>query len=511
MKNIDYYLTKSSVLFTGVFVLGMTLSWSFPPHAISWWPILAVAIFLLGLEKQSSAKQSFCYGYIFYLGAGIAFIGQWFSYYFRLQLGCGYFVSYCLTMILCFYSALYLGIISWLYHKLKTSVPAINLLLLFPALWTTTELLRDLFFPRSWYALGYTQVNNLLARGYYPLLGVYFVTFIVVFAAGLVALPFMQRNVRQLRLSLVALFGLGVISYSLAQINYTQPYGKSLRVALLQPSIFSTKNYTMDTLLSIEKISQQLIEQVEAQLIVLPETVFGTGLNYLSPGYLEHLNQIVTAKNASLIFGTPIHELAGEEQTGSVISTNPEHPIYRKHHLVPFGEYNPLKDTFLAPLLGDAASMITEYTPGATRQIPTELYGQKFALDICYENAINDFVAQNAKDATIMLNQSDLSWYGKTNMKDAFFQFSQARALENQRYFLQDGNTGDTAIINRYGQVESKIEPYVAGAAIGMAQGYSGVTPFERFGNLPLWLLCGGIIILAALWRAKIRANSKRG
>jgi apolipoprotein N-acyltransferase len=46
-----------------------------------------------------------------------------------------------------------------------------------------------------------------------------------------------------------------------------------------------------------------------------------------------------------------------------------------------------------------------------------------------------------------MLNQSDLSWYGQTTMKNDFFQFSQARALENQKYFLQDGNTGDTAFI----------------------------------------------------------------
>jgi apolipoprotein N-acyltransferase len=102
-----------------------------------------------------------------------------------------------------------------------------------------------------------------------------------------------------------------------------------------------------------------------------------------------------------------------------------------------------------------------------------------------------------------MLNQSDLSWYGQTTMKNDFFQFSQARALENQKYFLQDGNTGDTAFINRDGQVESHIEAYAAGAAVGMVQGYQGATPFARLGNTPIWLLCSLTIILTLFLRSK--------
>ena len=489
-------------LFTGVFVLGLTMCLAFPPHAISWWSVPALAIFIYGLSQQAGKWRNFFYGYIFYIGASWAFIGQWFSYYFRLQIGCGYLLSYFLTFILCLYVSLYIGLICLVYNQIKTRWTSFNYLVLFPALWVLTELARDLLFPRSWYALGYTQVDNLLFRGYYALFGVYFVSWLLVTISGGIALCLTRATRRNLLITLLSLAGFALISLALAQIQYTVSYGKPIKVSLLQPSVFSSKNYTMDTLLSIEQISQQLVESSNAQLIVLPETVFGTGMNYLTTGYLDKLNQIVADKNAVLIFGTPIHGENGLEQTGSVISTDLTNPIYRKHHLVPFGEYNPLKDTFLAPLLGNTASMITEYSAGAIKQSPTLIYDQLFALDICYENTINDFVAENAAPATIMLNQSDLSWYGETNMKDAFFQFSQARALENQKYFLQDGNTGDTAIINQKGQVEVKIPAYVAGDATGMVQGYSGSTPFVKWGNLPLIILCG-LSIGFALFRHK--------
>lgn len=489
MSKISLLLSKKRWLFSGVFILGMLLSWSFPPHALSLSLIPVLGLFLYGLERQSGFWRSFAYGYLFYLGAGIAFIGQWFSYYFHSQVGAGYLLSYFLTLILCLYAAIYIGLISWFYSRFKTPYPLVNLLLLMPSLWVLTELLRDTFFPRSWYALGYTQVNNYFFRGYFSLFGVYGVSFILLALSGLLAWLIINHHKHQLIAGVISLSIFTAVSLGLANLEYTHKIGKPLTVALVQPSVFSTKNYTMQILLEIENTSRELIERTQADLIVLPETVFGTGLNYLTPGYLDELNQIVADKKAILLFGTPIHNPDGSEQTGIVASNDTANPLYLKHHLVPFGEYNPLQNTWLAPLLGNSASLIENYLPGAEVQPPAQLLGEKFAFNICYENAINSFVAENARNAGIMLNQSDLSWYGKTVMKDAFFQFSQARALENQRYFLQDGNTGDTAIINNHGEVISSIPPYQPGVAIGKVQAFAGETPFEKWGNYPVLLL----------------------
>lgn len=500
LTNLITKPTPQFILGRGILIfgLGLSLGLAFPPHALQAVIVLNMLIFIYGLEKNF-LRSAFIYGYIFYLGAGIVFIGSWFSYYFRLQLESSYFVSYLLTLVLCLYAAIYIGVICALYKWLKLPHKLFNLTLLFPSLWTLTELLRGTFFPRSWYAFGYTQVTNPLFRGYFPLLGVYFVSWLILAISGWCVYCILNHNHKKwLKLTTgLAIFSL--ISFGLAQIKYTHPIGKPLRIALLQPNIFSTKNYTPLTLLSLEHAAQSLVTKTNADILILPETMFGTTYEYLTPGFLDSLQHIVQAKNASLIFGTSLEGPNNELYTGDVNIEELNHPIYLKHNLVPFGEYNPLKNTSLAWMLGTTAAQITEYTAGESNSLPANIKGQKFAFNICYENTINDFVAQNARSASILLNQSDLSWYGKTNMKDAFFQFSQARALENQRYFLQDGTTGDTAIINQNGAVEVQIPPYIAGAASGMVQGYTGLTPFQILGNWPIWLWSILVILVAVI------------
>lgn len=500
LNPVIYYLLIGS--------LGATLNLAFPPHALPWLVFMTMTIFGLGLEQRGK-KSSFWYGYTFYLGAVISFIGYWFSYYFRLQLGCGYVVSYTLTGIICLYTSLYIGVICALYTRLKTQNYLINLVLIFPSLWVLTELVRGLFFPRSWYALGYTQVDSLIFRGYYPLFGVYFVSWLIVAIAGLISCYILQVALNPkiwlpaLGKFLVTGLIFTLVSYGLAQIKYTHKYGKTVTIALVQPNIFSSKDYNQLTLISIEEAATAQIYQNQADIFVLPETVFGTDYHFLSPGYLENLQTIMRNYNAALIFGTPIHGENDTRMTGVVKLNDLDNPVYIKHNLVPFGEYNPLKGTFLNPLLIAAVgNQLSNYIAGDKIQPPANIKGQKFVFNICYENAINDFVAKSAKYATILLNQSDLSWYGRTSMKDAFFQFSQARALENQRYFLQDGNTGDTAIINQNGEVEYKLPAFIPGTLVGKAAGYSGITPFQIVRNFPIWILCCGILITVLFFKS---------
>ena len=562
-------------------LIGATLSLSFPPFAINapmnYLVFITMTIFIGGLvrlvsdnkpnppDKSSQPNKfnklvkssilhmfnrfntlnipSFYYGYFFYLGSVIAFIGYWFSYYFRLQLGCSHLISYALTMIICLYTSLYIGIICYIFAKLKTKSKFFNLVILFPSLWVLTELIRGQFFPRSWYALGYTQVDNYLFRGYYPLFGVYFVSWLVVAISAwmvycilyIVKLKifkpnrteidkttnkyntksklklYLSLNLSKLLIIITSSISFIILSLILANINYTKKYGTPITIALLQPSIFSSKNYDYDTLLELENVSEQLIKHdktKKADLIVLPETVFGTYYGNLTPDYLSSINSYLKHSNQILIFSTPLYNDNMTHSTGIVISDKLESPIYIKHHLVPFGEYNPIKDTILAPLTNSFNNQIGDYISGNLHQPPTTILGQRFAFNTCYENTINDYVADNAKSATILLNQSDLSWYGKTKMKDAFLQFSQGRALETQRYFLQDGNTGDTVVINPHGIIEASITPFTAGVLSVKVQGYSGITPFQYYGNIPIWIICITVLIIAIIIRmTKIQHN----
>ncbi len=484
------------------FLIGLSLWLAFPPNAFGFMVFVSLSCFILGLER---IKSGFWYGYAFYLGAVIAFIGYWFSYYFRLQLGTGYILSYLLTSLICFYTAFYIGIISFAYSRIKTCFSLFNLAFLFPSLWVITELVRGFFFPRSWYALGNTQVDSIIFRGYYPLFGDYFVSWLVVAIAGIIVYCCLNYSFR-LWVKLVA--GLAVfftISYFLSGIQYTKPYGKPIKVALVQPNIFSTTMFDLNKQIILENVSFQLASNASADLIILPETIFGIDYHYLTYGYFDKLKNLARQKNARLIFGSPINWPTSPHQTGILDISHPETPIYLKHYLVPFGEYNPLRGTFLEPVLDSIGFRIANYIPGEYKQKPIEMLGQKFVFNLCYENTINDYVAENAKTATILVNQSDLSWYGRTTMKDDSLQFSQARALENQRYFIQDGNSGDTVIINPQGRIEKRLPPFISDTLVSNVQGYSGITPFEFWQNFPIWLLCIISILIALILKYKYK------
>lgn len=488
---------KSSIVrYILALLLGGSLVFAFPPNARSYLIFVSMTLFILGLHHRYT-KSSFCYGYSFYLGAVVSFIGYWFSFYFRSQLGTGYIVSYLLTLIICFYTAFYIGIISFLYNKLRTLNNSFNLVVLLPSLWVLTELVRGLFFPRSWYVLGNILVDNPLFSGYYPIFGVYFVSWLIVAIAGFFCyfISFSLKSRTCLVFSLCIVIVWVGVSYVLSQIRYTHKYGSPISVALLQPSVFSTSFLTRQKLMETEDITQKLVKDANAKLIILPETIFGTDPHYLSDGYLDKLKELTKGK--VLVFGSPINWPAEPHQSGVVSLNNPNKLIYTKHYLVPFGEYIPLQGNPIMDFLVNSIGFnIINYLPGRYLQNPLIIDGQKFAFNICYENTINDFVAKNAKAATILINQSDLSWYGKTVMKDASLQFSQARALENQRYFLQDGNTGDTAVINPIGKIEQQIPAFESGSIVTNIQGYSGTTPFEFMGNIPIWLFS----ILSILW-----------
>ena len=483
-------------------LLGASAALAFPPYSSPWLIFVTMAVFVAMLNNAVQ-RPGFGYGYIFYIGASWAFIEHWFSYYFRLNLHCGYLVSYLLTFVVCLYVALYIGGVTWAYQRLRSRWPSFNLLILLPTLWTLTELIRGEFFPRSWYVLAYTQVANPLFRGYFPLFGMYFVSWLMLFLCGLLVYAYSSRRYLRVSLGLMAFL---VLSYGLAEIQYSVKNGRPLKVALVQPNVISSLDFDPSLLLKLENIVTQQIELNSATVYVLPETVFGTRLENLSAGFLAAIKTQLAAKNALLLFGSPFLSAAGREQAGTLqLDGDDLGYVYIKRNLVPWGEHDPLAGTFLESWSRQIAGRNIEMLAGPANQEPALVLQQKIAINICYENSINDFVGFSAQDASIILNQSDLSWYGDSEMQEASLQFSQARALENQRYFLQDANTGITAVINPRGVIEARLAKNISATLVAMVQGYRGQTPFQFWGNFPLWVWSLLVILSAAFIRRRYK------
>jgi len=295
---------------------------------------------------------------------------------------------------------------------------------------------------------------------------------------------------------------------SAKNIVYTQVYGKPLKISMLQGNIEESAKWSTHENLGVYT---SLVKDASGDLILIPETAIAQFERDLPTGYLENLTKIAQAKKASLVVGMPkIIDKQDNYVNAAVLLTDPGHEYYAKYHLVPYGEYIPLKWLF-GPLYKLVSLPMVSFTPGNLDQAPLVVANQKLAFNICYENGFNSELLKSASNSTIMVNLSDMVWYGTTIAKDEHLQISQARALENQRYFIQDTNTGLTAVIKPNGAIQSKLPSFKREILTDYVYGRVGVTPFERFGNYLIIALIILIIILGFMynWINKLKSKSK--
>ena len=163
---------------------------------------------------------------------------------------------------------------------------------------------------------------------------------------------------------------------------------------------------------------------------------------------------------------------------------------YAKQHLVPFGEYSP-------PLFGWfyrlAQIPMSDQTRGAPDQPPMRFGAQRVALNICYEDLFGAELARALPEATLMLNISNLAWYGDSLAQPQHLQVARVRALETGRPMLRSTNTGMTALVQPDGSVAALLPAFERGVLRVEAQGYAGLTPYARGGD---WLAIGVALLI---------------
>ena len=147
---------------------------------------------------------------------------------------------------------------------------------------------------------------------------------------------------------------------------------------------------------------------------------------------------------------------------------------------MPFGEYSP-------PLFGWFYRLVqipmSDQTRGAPDQPPMQLDGQRVALNICYEDLFGAELIRALPAATLMLNISNLAWYGDSHAQPQHLQIARVRALETGRPMLRSTNTGMTALVRPDGEVAGVLPAFERGVLRVEVQGYQGLTPYARWGD----------------------------
>jgi apolipoprotein N-acyltransferase len=393
------------------------------------------------------------------------------------------------TVAFCAFLALFPAAAGWLQARMPAG-DAARACLLIPAAWVLLEwLLVWIFTGFPWLAVGYAAAGWPL-QGYAPLGGVYLLSFLTVSVAGMLWL--MVRHKPKLIFAIAAVLLLG-IGEALRHVPWTAPAGEPVAAALLQGNIEQEMKFRPERYARILETYARLAETTRARLIVLPETAVPAFYDRVDPAYLARLEAAAKRNNGDLLLGVP-YRSGRDEYFNSVLTlgTSPRQ-AYHKVHLVPFGEFVPPGFRWTLDLL---SIPLSDFSRGAQEQPPLAVAGQRVAVNVCYEDAFGDEIARRVPQATLLVNVSNVAWFGDSLAPAQHLQIARLRAIETGRMHLAATNTGITAAIDRDGRVLARLPQYAEGRLEIAAQGYSGATPYVRLRDWPIVLVSLGILAI---------------
>src|SRR5688572_33479513 len=142
--------------------------------------------------------------------------------------------------------------------------------------------------------------------------------------------------------------------------------------------------------------------------------------------------------------------------------------------------------------------------PQAYHKVHLVPFGQRVAVNVCYEDAFGYEIARRAPEATLLVNMSNVAWFGDSLAPAQHLQIARLRAIETGRMHLTATNTGITAAIDRDGRVLGRLPQFTEARLEVAAQAYEGVTPYMRWRDWPIVFFA---LALLAFFTIRARFN----
>ena len=498
------------------------------PGRVGWWPLLFVALVpLLLVTLNARPGRSALAGFVCGLVTHLALL-YWILIVLGRYGGLPLFLSLPGLLLLAAYMALYPAVFCALLSLLAgrswhRERPVAALVWLAPVLWVGLDWLRSVLFTGfPWMDLGYGLYAQPQLIQSADLGGHHLVTFAVVLCNSLlVGIIDRQRrdvrwNVRRERgllllacATLVFLFGYSTVRYRIA-VQYG-PRALQAQVAVVQGNVDQAvkwspafKTTTVDTYL---RLSREAIGEADVELVVWPETAL--------PFYPQQdqltgrLTAFTAAANTWLLTGAPLFTLTPQTDGGELVRhyngailLGPDGRLaasHAKQHLVPFGEYVPLRPylPFLEPLVVS----VGDFTAGTSNE-PLALGPMRLGLLICYESIFPDIARQSvSREANLLVNLTNDAWYGRSSAPHQSLAMAVFRAVENKRSLVRAANTGISGFVDPVGRIVGRTGLFMETALVSRVPLLDGQTVFNRQGHLfgpacavliPLFLLLGG-------------------
>jgi len=449
---------------------GILIALSFPSANLAPLAWIAFVPLFHSLWKKSG-KEAFWSGFVFGL---VYFFGTLYWIYHSINYygGLSFAVSICLVLLLCCYLALFPAVFSVLFIQIyrKTKLPA---LFIAPVLWVMLEFARSYAltgFP--WSSIGYSQYRFLAMIQIADITGIYGISFLVLAVNGAGADLLLTRK----RLNKMPLFPLsytvaGLVSllviiaaaygYGVFRLSEARP-GSSCTISVVQGNIEQDRKweptFQQEVLAEYENLSREALSS-SPFLLVWPETAVPFYFGYDTPN-TDNLLQFQKEIGSYLLFGSVMVKGRVRERselTNSVILLDREGKksfTYDKIHLVPFGEYVPLRSILF--FVDKLVAGIGDYVPGR-QYTRAETASGSFATLVCYEVIFPGLVRKFfISGGDFIVTVTNDAWFGRTAGPYQHFSMAVFRAIENRKPLIRAANTGISGFIDSNGRILAK-------------------------------------------------------
>jgi len=422
--------------------------------------------------------------------------------------------------------SLYLALACAVWARLRTGIAGLDAVS-FAGCWLLAEWARAVIFTGfPWAASGYTQIDGPLAA-LAPWVGVYGLGVLVALAGASLGLawPLVRQRACRSAALVAAALGVFVVPGLTGAPEFTRTAGTQ-EVTLLQTSVPQDEKFSGERLPQNLAWLAEALAQARGQLIVAPETAIPLlpfQLAELAPDWWPGVVERFARSSQVGLVGMPLGSfedgytnsavgLYGSTSAATWAKPGAESAAsgsyrYDKVHLVPFGEFIPAGFRWFTNLMNIP---LGDFSRGPLDAPSLVAGSQRVAPNICYEDLFGEELAvrfrEPSRAPTVLVNLSNIGWFGDTIALPQHLNISRMRSLELQRPMLRATNTGVTAIIDHQGRVTHRLEPFVRGALEGAYEGRVGTTPFAWWaGRWGLWPMFGLALVVLALGAAARR------
>ena len=490
---------------------GAATVFGFEPFGVTALPIVTLAV-LFGLwHRATSAREAAWIGFAF--GAGLFSAGiSWLYVALETFGGMPAPLAFIATAGLVAFLSIYPALAGWVSARLAAP-GSIARSIVAASAFVLAEWLRGYVFTGfPWLTAGYSQLPASPLAGFAPIGGVWLVSLAIALISALVvhAVDAIEagrwRVVAGCAAIAAVVAGMGA---AIRNVEWTTQSGAPLEVSLVQGNVAQELKFDPQFRARTFEIYQALAERTRGRLVVLPESTFPMFADELPREVVEGLANVARQRRGELLFGVFVVEAPepGSDEPriyNSVVSVGGERTgLYRKRHLVPFGETIPAKPIVGWVMRNLLSIPIGDQARGPARQPPFTVDGERIAVNICYEDAFGSELRDGARDASLLVNVTNDAWYGRSIAARQHNQIAAMRALELGRPMLRSTNTGITSAIGHDGRVIAALPWFTRDVLEVSIAGRSGETPYLRFGDAPVLAITCAVLVVALFRRVK--------